>query len=72
MTAFLSALVVRYLRPLARRLRPEHGLEAVEYALIGALIVAILAVAGLALRTEIGATLDFITEQLGAAGPIGG
>ena len=64
MTAFFSALVARYLRPRAQRLRIEHGLEAVEYALIAALISAILVVAITAFGTDIQAAFTSIGNQL--------
>ena len=73
MTAFFSALNQRYLRPLARRLHLEQGLEAVEYALIAALLSAIVVAAVTLLSPEIENAYQAIANQLqNAAGEING
>ncbi|HSK97708.1 MAG TPA: Flp family type IVb pilin [Euzebyales bacterium] len=69
----LRARILRVLRPLRLRLRLEHGLEAVEYALIAALLSVIIVGAVQILQPQITAAYQAIADQLsGAAGTIGG
>lgn len=70
MNALFSALYAHVLWPLRQRIdtAQEDGLEAVEYALIAALIAAVLVAGVTALRDEIGNVLEYITNSLRDSG----
>lgn len=73
MNTVLSALYTNIIWPLRDRLSREEGLEAVEYALIAALLSAIVVAAVALLSPEIENAYQAIANQLtGAAGEMNG
>ena len=73
MNTVFSVLYARVIWPLRDRLRPENGLEAVEYALIAALISAVIVTVMAAFRTQLEGIFTAIGNALnGAAAEING
>ena len=66
MDTILSALYVHIVWPLRSRLSDERGLEAVEYALIAALVSAVVLLAVTGLRNELATVINQVTSNLQA------
>lgn len=66
MTALFTALLA-FTAPLRDRLRSEHGIEAIEYALIAALLSAIVVVVIALLDTPMNTIFNAIAQRLNTA-----